>query len=235
MKLRYLVIAMILVMSLAVVGCGKKAEPAPAAPAAPAEQPAAPAAPTPEQAAATEAAAEEAAKAEAEAAAAEEAQIVEIPETEMGPGVVTDEDIQSGDYIQHSLLGEPQNADAEHARDLTEDPERFSNFDCVMDEESGVRYISIKVTNTNEEQSFMISPMGVAKGYNTYFMVRGMVDKDPGCAVEELAAGESTVCDKIGLDDERYGNPAGTNRLTIQSPDNNGKMVPEAVVVNCPE
>ena len=229
MKHRYLVIAMILIMSVALIGCGKKAaEPAPT-PVAPVE----PAAPTPaEQAAAEQAAAEEAAAQEA-AAAAEAEEIVEIPETEMGPGLVTDDDIESGDYVQHSLLGDPTNEDSEMARDFTAEPVRFSNFDCQMDEESGLRYISVKVTNTNADHTFMISPKGVAKGYNTYFMIRGLVDKDPGCATEELAPGASTVCDKIGMADERFGNPEGTNRLTIQSPDNNGKYISEAVVVNC--
>ncbi|MFC1723837.1 hypothetical protein ACFL0V_06880 [Nanoarchaeota archaeon] len=235
MKLKYLVIVMILVMSLVIVGCKKAPEPA------------APTGPTPEEKAAQEQkaaqekqvaeqkVAEAKAAEEAAAAAAAEEEIVEIPETEMGPGIVSDDAIQTGDYTQHSLLGDPTNEDAEHARDITDEPERFSNFDCVLDEEMDVNYISIKVTNTNSDMGFMISPDGVKKGYNTYFMVRGMVDKDPGCTVEELAPGESTVCDKIGLDDERFGNPAGTNRITIQSPDNGGATTAEAVVVNCPE
>ena len=224
---KFLVILMVLLLALTIAGCKKEATPQqqtpnqPAAPASSAE-PAAPAAPS-----------EPAAPAEGESATGEEG-VVEVPETEMGPGVVTDEEIESGEYTQHSLLGEPQNADPEHARDLTEEPERFSNFDCVKDEETGIRYITVKVTNTNADRSFMISPIGVAKGYDTYFMVRGLVDKDPGCAVEELAPGESTVCNKIGLDDERYGNPEGTNRITIQSPDNDGKIAAEAVIVNCP-
>ena len=81
----------------------------------------------------------------------------------------------------------------------------------------------------------MISSKGIAKGYNTYFMMRGMVDENPGCDVEELAPGEFTGCSKICKDLMRYGNVAGTNRLTIESPGNDGKKVTEAVVVNCAE
>ncbi|MBN1544020.1 hypothetical protein JW898_01005 [Candidatus Woesearchaeota archaeon] len=222
MKLRHLAILVAITLLLLAVGCGKKAAPAPAAPTAPAA-PAAPATP-----------AEEAAPSEEAAETAEEG-VVEIPETEMGPGLVTTEALDTGDYMQHSLLGEPQNKDTELARDYTTEPVRFSNFDCVKDETTGIRYITIKVTNTNADRSLMISPKGVAKGYDTYFLIRGLVDMDPGCQVEELLAGESTVCLNIGLDDERYGNPAGTNRLTIQSPDNDGRKLTEAVVVNCPE
>ncbi|MBU2561425.1 MAG: hypothetical protein KKD17_03940 [Nanoarchaeota archaeon] len=220
MKLRHLAILVAITLLLLAVGCGKKAAPAPAAPTAPAAP--APAAPA------------EQAPSEGAAETAEEG-IVEIPETEAGPGLVTTEQLDTGDYTQHSLLGEPQNKDAELARDYTTEPQRFSNFDCVKDETTGIRYVTLKVTNTNADRSLMISPKGVAKGYDTYFMIRGLVDKDPGCQVEELVAGESTVCLKIGLDDERFGNPAGTNRLTIQSPDNDGRKLTEAVVVNCPE
>ncbi|MBW2971919.1 hypothetical protein KY359_02685 [Candidatus Woesearchaeota archaeon] len=222
MKLRYLAIVIAITLLLLAAGCGKKAAPAQQQPTAPP----APAAPAPP-------AAGEGTAAEGEAAGEAEG-VVEIPETEMGPGLVTTEALETGDYTQHSLLGEPQNADTELAKDYTAEPMRFSNFDCVKDEETGIRYITLKVTNTNADRPFMISPKGVSKGYDTYFLIRSLVDMDPGCQTEELAAGESTVCLKIGLDDERYGNPEGTNRLTIQSPDNDGKKLTEAVVVNCP-
>lgn len=160
---------------------------------------------------------------------------VVVPETEEGEDYVGIDELESGDYTQEGMLGNPQNSDTTLAKDLTGTPERFSNFECKADEETGIRYISLKVTNTNEDQEFMISPKGIAKGYNTYFMIRGMVDMDPGCADEQLAPGESTVCTMIGKDDARYGNVVGINRLTIQSPDNDGKTNSEAVVVNCPE
>ena len=224
MNLKHLAIVLAVTLLLLAAGCAKKA--------ATPTGPAAPTTPTTPTTPAT--GGEQAAAAEGEAS--EEAEgVVEVPETEAGPGLVTVESLDTGDYTQHSLLGEPQNKDAELARDYTTEPVRFSNFDCVKDETTGLRYISIKVTNTNADKSFMISPKGVAKGYDTYFLVRGMVDMDPGCQVEELAAGESTVCNKIGLDQERYGNTEGTNRLTIQSPNNDGAKLTEAVVVNCLE
>jgi hypothetical protein len=223
MNLRHLAIVIAITLLLLAAGCAKKAA-TPTGPAAP-TTPTTPTAP---------ASGEQAAPAEGEAAGEEE-QIIEVPETEPGPGLVTVDSLDTGEYTQHSLLGEPQNKDAELARDYTAAPVRFSNFDCIKDETTGIRYVSVKVTNTNADRPFLISPKGVAKGYDTYFLVRGMVDTDPGCQVEELAAGESTVCNKIGLDQERYGNTEGTNRLTIQSPNNDGAKLTEAVVVNCPE
>jgi hypothetical protein len=224
MNLKHLAIVLAVTLLLLAAGCAKKA--------ATPTGPAAPTTPTTPTTPATGAEGQ-AASAEGEAASEEAEGVVEVPETEAGPGLVTVDSLDTGDYTQHSLLGEPQNKDAELARDYTAAPVRFSNFDCVKDETTGIRYISIKVTNTNADRPFMISPKGVAKGYDTYFMVRGMVDTDPGCAVEELAAGESTICSKIGLDQERYGNTEGTNRLTIQSPNNDGAKLTEAVVVNC--
>jgi hypothetical protein len=157
----------------------------------------------------------------------------EIPKTAPGESLVPDEEIQTGDYTQASRFGEPQNSDAALARDLTAEPERFSNFKCTFDENTGLRYLSLKVTNTNKDVSFMISPVGVKKGYNTYFMTRGNIDMDPGCGVEELAPGESTVCEKIGPENLVYTLTTGTNRLTIQSPNDDSKMISEAVVINC--
>ena len=223
MKLRYLAIAFAITL-LILAGCAKQAPTAPTAPAAPVA-PTAPAAPGGEQAAPSEG---------AEGAEGEE-QVVEVPTTEPGPGLVTSDQLDTGEYVQTGMMGEPQNKDQALARDFTAEPVRFSNFDCVKDETTGINYISIKVTNTNTVRPFLISKIGVAKGYDTYFMVRGLVDEDPGCAVEELAAGESTVCDKIGKDDLRYGNPAGVNKLNIQSPGDDGKKMTESVVVNCPE
>ncbi|MBW2967565.1 hypothetical protein KY362_03700 [Candidatus Woesearchaeota archaeon] len=220
MKLRYLAIVAIAILMVFAMGCGKKEAPAPApAPVAP------PPAPEPAPAPAQETTTEEAEAAEG---------VVEVPETAAGEGLVTDDALTTGDYVQHSELGEPQFKDTALAKDLTASPERFSNFECRKNEE-GIRYISVKVTNTNADRPLLISPKGVAKGYDTYFLVRGLVDMDPGCAVEELGAGESTVCTKIGPDTEKYGNPAGINKLNIQSPDNDGKKYTESVVVNCPE
>jgi len=222
MKLRYLAIAFAITL-LILAGCAKQAPTAPTAPAAPA----APSTPAP--------AAGEQGAAPAEGATTPEEQVVEVPDTEPGPGLVTVDQLDTGEYVQAGRLGEPQNKDQALARDLTSEPVRFSNFDCKKDETTGIRYISVKVTNTNSVRSFMISKIGVAKGYDTYFLVRSLVDEDPGCAVEELKAGESTVCDKIGKDNARYGNTAGTNKLNIQSPGDDGNKMTESVVVNCPE
>lgn len=222
MKLRYLAIIAIAVMMVFAMGCGKKEAPAPA-PAAPAPAPVAPA-PAPEQA-----------PTESTEAQAPAEGVVEVPETAVGEGLVTDDALTTGDYTQHSELGEPQFSDTGLAKDLTAEPERFSNFECAWDNEAGIRYISVKVTNTNADRPLMISPKGVAKGYDTYFLVRGLVDTDPGCAVEELGPGESTICTKVGPDVANYGNTEGINKLNIQSPDNDGRKFTESVVVNCPE
>jgi hypothetical protein len=224
MKLKYLAMVIAVALLLFMAGCAKKAPAAPETPTAPAAPTTAPAATTPAE------------TAPAEGTTPEEAEgVTPVPETEPGPGLVTTEALDTGEYTQQSLIGNPQNKDESLARDYTGEPVRFSNFECTKDETTGVRYISVKLTNTNTAGSFMISAKGIAKGYNTYFMMRGMVDENPGCEVEELAPGESVVCSKIGKDDMRYGNVAGTNRLTIESPGNDGKKVTEAVVVNCPE
>ncbi|MFH1064291.1 MAG: hypothetical protein V1729_04385 [Candidatus Woesearchaeota archaeon] len=112
--------------------------------------------------------------------------------------------------------------------DTTVKPELFGNVECAIDEESGLRYISLRIYNTLDED-IRISPRGVAKEYNTYFMIRGIIDKDPGCGTELLEAGEWTTCNKIGFDAERYANMAGINRISVQVP---GKT--EALLVNCP-
>jgi hypothetical protein len=227
MKPRYLGIlatTVIVLLLLFAVGCAKKAAPAqditstPAAPTTPTT--------TEQQTASTT---------EGQASEDEADAPTPVPDTEPGPGLVTNEALQTGEYTQQSMIGDPQNADSALNKDLTLTPERFSNFNCVKDETTGVRYISVKLTNTNKKTDFVISEIGIAKGYNTYFMTRGMVDESPGCEKETLAPGESTVCTKVGKDDTRYGNTEGTNRITIQSPNNDGKTFAEAVVVNCPE
>ncbi|MFC1754796.1 hypothetical protein ACFL96_15605 [Thermoproteota archaeon] len=155
-----------------------------------------------------------------------------VPETAPGEALVEEGDLESGDYSKQSLTGNPQYKDAELGKDLTAEPERFSNFECGMDD-NDVRHISLKVTNTNSEVPFMISETGIQKGYNTYFMLNALIDNDgTGCGVEQLAPGESTVCKTIGLDGKVMD---GINRLTIQSPNDGGKTVAEAVVVNCEE
>lgn len=159
----------------------------------------------------------------------EEEGYVYEPPRDAGADVVTDEEIQTGEYKQPSLMGEPTNQDIEHARDLTEEPELFSNIRCEYDYDAGIPYIKLRVYNVLDED-ILISPKGVAKGYNTYFMIRGIVDKDPGCGTEVLHPGQYTECKKIGFDGERYANVPGTNRISVEVP---GKT--EALIVNCPE
>ncbi|MBI4737991.1 hypothetical protein HY772_00205 [Candidatus Woesearchaeota archaeon] len=113
--------------------------------------------------------------------------------------------------------------------DVTENPELFANLKCTRDAESGLRYISLRLYNTLQED-LKISHVGVAKGFNTYFSIRGLVDTDPGCNKELLQPGESTVCDKIGFDQARYGLALGINRISAQVP---GKT--EALLVKCSE
>ncbi|HII71649.1 TPA: hypothetical protein HA265_02740 [Candidatus Woesearchaeota archaeon] len=148
---------------------------------------------------------------------------------DVGDAVVTDEEIQTGDYKQASILGEPTNEDEEHARDISEEPQLFSNLDCDYDYDAGVLFISLRIYNVLDED-ILISPKGVAKGYNTYFMTRGIVDRDPGCGTEVLHPGQYTECTRIGDDTLRYGNIPGTNRISVEVPKKT-----EALIINCPE
>lgn len=141
---------------------------------------------------------------------------------------------EAGIYVPPKELGDQviEREDFEHVSDVvdvTPEPELFSNLECNYDYDMGVNYISLRVYNVLGED-IKISPRGVEKGYNTYFLVRGMVDMDPGCGTELLLPGEWTECNKIGLDQSRYGNSPGTNRISVQVP---GKT--EALVLECPE
>ncbi|MFC1722624.1 hypothetical protein ACFL0V_00640 [Nanoarchaeota archaeon] len=148
---------------------------------------------------------------------------------DVGDSVIDEEEIQTGKHTQHSILGEPTNEDPEHARDITDEPELFSNINCEYDYESEIPYISLRVYNILDED-ILISPKGVAKGYNTYFMIRGIVDADPGCGTEVLHPGQYTECVRIGFDGEKYANLPGTNRISVQVPKKT-----EALIIECPE
>lgn len=134
------------------------------------------------------------------------------PEKKMGDAVVSEESLVHLESI-----------------DVTENPELFSNLKCIKDASSGLRYIQLRLHNTLQED-LKISNVGIAKGYNTYFTIRGLVDTDPGCKKEILAPEQSTVCDKIGFDVTRYGLVAGINRISAQVP---GKT--EALLIECKE
>lgn len=132
---------------------------------------------------------------------------------EIGPNVVAREEFE---HVSEAV-------------DTTTEPEIFSNVQCNFDNEAGLLYISLRVYNTLDEE-IRISPRGVMKGYNTYFIIRGIVDQDPGCGTEVVQPGEWTECRKIGFDAPRYGNVPGINRISVQVP---GKT--EALLIECPE
>ncbi|MBT5023298.1 hypothetical protein HOK51_01505 [Candidatus Woesearchaeota archaeon] len=145
--------------------------------------------------------------------------VVDEPEVEKEP-------IKTGTTMSEEKLQELE--DQALAIDVTENTRLIDNVVCSFDEESELKYIRLTLTNVFEE-TFKISHVGVHKDYNTYFLVRGIVDQDPGCEQEELTPGESTVCTKIGFDSKTYGNIEGINRLSIQVP---GKT--EALLIECP-
>jgi hypothetical protein len=143
----------------------------------------------------------------------EEGSVYEAGKEAPGPDVVPREDLPK---VQEVI-------------DTTLEPELFSNIECNYDYDSELLYISLRVYNILEED-IKISPRGVQKGYNTYFLIRGVVDTDPGCGTELLPPGEWTKCDRIGFDTLRYGNLEGINRISVQVPG-----VTEALLVDCPK
>jgi hypothetical protein len=142
----------------------------------------------------------------------EEAGVYEAPK-HIGPDVVEKEDLPH----------------VEEVVDTTTEPELFSNLECNYDYDSELLYISLRIYNVLGED-ILISPRGISKGYNTYFLIRGVVDTDPGCGTELLQPGEWTECSKIGFDAPRFANVPGINRLSVQVP---GKT--EALLIECPE
>jgi len=128
------------------------------------------------------------------------------------------------DVVEREEMGNVQ-----EVVDTTAQPDLFSNIRCDYDYDSELLYISLRVYNILDED-ILISPRGVQKGYNTYFLIRGIVDTDPGCGTEILPPGEYTECQRIGFDAPRYANIEGINRISVQVP---GKT--EALLVECPE
>ena len=129
-----------------------------------------------------------------------------------------------------AILEKEELGDDDLAADVTAEPELFSNLECEIEEETGIRYISLRIYNTLDED-LTISPVGVAKGYNTFFMVNGLVDMDPGCDSEVAEPGEYVTCSKLGQDSERFGNVGeskGINRISVQAP-----IKTEALLVTC--
>jgi hypothetical protein len=150
---------------------------------------------------------------EEEGLTAEEEEEAEPAPREVGPDVVEREELEKVSEVV----------------DTTREPEIFSNVQCNFDNEAGLLYISLRVYNILDEE-IKISPRGVMKGYNTYFLIRGIVDQDPGCGTEVVQPGEWTECKKIGFDAPRYGNVPGINRISVQVP-----TITEALLIECPE
>ncbi|RME77783.1 hypothetical protein D6774_03270 [Candidatus Woesearchaeota archaeon] len=163
-----------------------------------------------------------------EAPAVEETQ--QEPSTEPG-SVLTQDDIQQGAAKKSGLTGEVQYKDESLAIDASGNLERVSNVACSQNA-NGERMISLTLTNVNSERPYKISNNGVQKGFDTYFLVRGIVVKNPGCEDTELAPGESTTCSTIGGTGS-YANIEGTNRVAVQTPNDDGLSRTEAFLVNC--
>lgn len=149
-----------------------------------------------------------------------------LPETTPGEALTADDVAQGAAKSNSGYAGEVVYKDNSLAID-TNELERVSNVACSQ------KMISIKLTNVNDEKSYMISNNGVQKGFDTYFQVRGIVVKNPGCDAEELAPGESTMCTSIGQPSGSYMNIEGTNRLSVVTPNDEGLSRTEAVLVNC--
>ncbi len=135
-----------------------------------------------------------------------------VPPKENGPDVVEKDDFEK----------------VREVIDTTSEPELFSNVACNYDYDAEILYISLRIYNVLDED-IKISPRGVSKGYNTYFLIRGLVDQDPGCQTELVKPGEWTECKRIGFDNLRYGNVEGVNRISVQVPG-----MTEALLVDCP-
>ncbi|MBU2561343.1 MAG: hypothetical protein KKD17_03520 [Nanoarchaeota archaeon] len=135
------------------------------------------------------------------------------PKESPGPDVVPKEDLPK----------------VEEVIDTTIEPELFSNLKCGYDYDAKLLYMGLRIYNVLDED-IRISPRGVMKGYNTYFLIRGVVDTDPGCGTELVQPGEWTECKRIGFDLERYATMPGINRISVQVP---GKT--EALLVECPQ
>jgi hypothetical protein len=181
----------------------------------------------------TEPAAEENKTVEVETAppAEVETQYVEEPE-ETGDDETGDssgETYSESKYLGADVVDKEDLPKVVEVIDTSVAPELFSNLKCDYDYESNLLYISLRIYNTLDEE-IKISPRGVTKGYNTYFLIRGVVDTDPGCNTELLQPKEWTDCNRIGFDLARYANVPGINRISVQVP---GKT--EALLIDCPE
>jgi len=134
-------------------------------------------------------------------------EVIEAPVVLEGEGDVTEE---AADEMM----------DAGLAADVTLDAQEFDEATCKKVD--GKNVISVKVTNSGEE-ALEIYAKGHPKG-KVRITVNAVVNIEPGCGVEELAAGESVVCENIF-----NGVQSGENRVNIATP-----MGTEAKIVMCP-
>ncbi|MBN1544768.1 hypothetical protein JW898_04900 [Candidatus Woesearchaeota archaeon] len=175
---------------------------------------------------------------------AEEAPFEELPPPEEVEEVYLPEpeesDESDANYVESDTYHAPKEAPGpavvpkedlpkvEEVIDTSVEPELFSNLNCDYDYDAKLLYMSLRIYNILDED-IKISPRGVMKGYNTYFLIRGVVDTDPGCGTELVQPGEWTECKRIGFDLERYATMPGINRISVQVP---GRT--EALLVECP-
>jgi len=156
----------------------------------------------------------------------------QLPPTVTGE-IVTEPQLQQGaggDSV--GFTGENKYSDNTLAVDVTEELVKISNVQCVKNSD-GLRMISAKLTNVNKERAYKISTTGVQKGFDTYFMVRGNVVYNPGCGSNELAPGQATMCTTIGQTNPSYANTEGTNRVSVQVPNDDGLSRSDVFLVNC--
>jgi hypothetical protein len=155
-----------------------------------------------------------------------EEQYVPTPEKTAAEEEVSD--YEAPKHLGPDVVDKSELPNVQEVIDTSAPPELFSNLQCEYDEALDILYISLRIYNVLGED-IKISPRGVQKGYNTYFLIRGVVDTDPGCSTELVQPGEYTDCKRIGFDLPRYSNQPGINRISVQVP---GKT--EALLFECP-
>jgi hypothetical protein len=151
-----------------------------------------------------------------------------VPEPETSAAEEEGSAYEAPKHLGPSVVDKSELPNVQEVIDTSAPPELFSNLNCEYDETADILYISMRIYNMLDED-IKISPRGVQKGYNTYFLIRGVVDTDPGCSTELLPPGEYTDCKRIGFDLPRYSNQPGINRISVQVP---GKT--EALLFECP-
>ena len=198
---RGLVILAVLILALALIGCTKEVEMAQDTAAPASEAPAAPVGDDVPTDMPTDMEAETMEEGMEDDMAEDEPVVLE------GAGDVTEQVLDDG--VEYSL-----------PVDVSTETEHFDEVTCALVDETLT--ISVKVTNSGNEP-WIIYGKENPKG-NLRITNRGITDITPGCAAQELAVGESTICSTVDI-----GTISGENRISIQSVDST-----EARVVMCP-